>query len=596
MKHRQKKHTSPIPVSKQLFRTYATLFFVFFFLLALIFLLIMGHSIKSDIIKTQMQTSQTMTQAIDNYFSDMNTFSLTLMNSVPFKQAVIEDIPSALFNGQPQTDYLTQAYRAAYQMYEKGYRIGVATNQNVYIWMADRILVQPVCNVPDLYDNYHGYGKPVLFRENQNAYLHAVLDGSDSSYYDSPTIVLARSINQTNAFAQPQAMLEVHTDVTSFSAYMESLIGRSDLDQLRISVLGSDGSLLYGDADSLEISPRVQDNPNSWTRAGKYMVKLDTFFGGNAHVYYQIPQSIYWNRMFTAMWIAVLIFAAALGVMVFTTYSLSKKITRPVSQLCDQLVHISLTKSGNVPKVHTNLYELDKISQVVEEMEEKLSHSMQENLIAHTSELQSRLMALQSQMQPHFLYNTLAVISSLSEQGNQQAVSKMCLNLSQMLRYVSAKEEGGVSMYHELSFLKSYITIMSERFPKAQVHINIPLDMMDLRIPKLVIQPLCENSFKYVGRNDIEIWVTGQIKDGFWTVTVRDNGDGFSRESIEILMDRCYRLYEDKEVLSTQVNGMGLVNIYARLSLFYKNQFIFELQEHEGVSIGGNMHAIENEN
>ena len=133
---------------------------------------------------------------------------------------------------------------------------------------------------------------------------------------------------------------------------------------------------------------------------------------------------------------------------------------------------------------------------------------MQKIIVAHTSELQIRLMALQNQMQPHFLYNTLAVIGNLSDQGATNVASKMRQSLSQMLRYVRAKEDSGVFLYEELGFLKNYTTIMWERFPQTKIHIQIPLEMMDFRVPNLILQPFGENSFKCVPRSDIEIWTS----------------------------------------------------------------------------------------
>ena len=127
--------------------------------------------------------------------------------------------------------------------------------------------------------------------------------------------------------------------------------------------------------------------------------------------------------------------------------------------------HLDLAHPQDIGLVDTSLLEINLIAQTTADLGKKLSASMDEIVAAKTSELQSRLMALQSQMQPHFLYNTLAVISSLCEQGNTTAATRMCYSLSQMLRYVSSKGADGVFLYEEVDFLEHYVTVMSERYP-----------------------------------------------------------------------------------------------------------------------------------
>lgn len=582
-----------ISLLKHLFRAYALVFLLFFFIIALVSITFMAYTIDANIIETQKLTTNAITQSIDNYFSRMDEFSRTLMASEAFKEAVITDIPEALDAGYTQTDALREAYMAAYQMFERGYRVGVAT-KGLYIWLADRILVQPLEEDPRLYDDYQGYGRPLLRSASCNAYLQQMKNGSESQYISTPVVTLARSINLNNQFYIPQAMLEVHIDQSEFSAYLDALIGDTGADKLQISVYGTDGSLLYGQVAFTSLPAEIRTGQNTqWTQNGANKVRLDSFSGGKAYIYYQIPDAIYYQRLMIFLAIASAFFLAMMGVMVLTTYSVSKKITRPISQLSTQLEQLCLEHPAHLPKIKTSIHELNTIAQVVADMDSKLTSSMQEIVMAHTSALQSQLMALQSQMQPHFLYNTLAVIGNLSDQGNAKAVSRMCQSLSQMLRYVSAKEDNGVFLYEEISFLKNYTTIMSERFPQARVHLNIPLDMMDLRVPKLILQPLCENSFKYVPRGDIEIWITGEIRGDMWQVNIRDNGNGLSRERIAQILDRCQSLFQARQSLAAQISGMGLVNIYARLALYYQSQFLFQLDTRAGITIGGSIHAAE---
>lgn len=581
----------------QLFRSYSLLFLALFLVSVVVFGSFMISSVHSSIIETQQHITQTTTQAINDYFNNMNAFSLLLMNSDEFKEAVIDELPQSLNDGSRQTVALQKAYAAAYQMFEKEYRIGVVTNSGIYIWLADRILVEPMQSDPLVYENYRGFGAPILLCSDSNPYLGCIANGSKSNYSSTSIITLARSISKNNAFTRPQAMLEIHIDQSSFSSYMKKLAGNFETADLQITVFGTEGDCLYGNAAFSSIPSEMLANlSGQWIRNGPQMVKADSILGGKAWIYYQIPEIQYYSQLIICLAGMIAVFLPLIGTMLVLTHSISKKITRPIIQLSNELNHLDLAHPQDIGLVDTSLLEINLIAQTTADLGKKLSASMDEIVAAKTSELQSRLMALQSQMQPHFLYNTLAVISSLCEQGNTTAATRMCYSLSQMLRYVSSKGSDGVFLYEEVDFLEHYVTVMSERYPQSSVCIDIPLEMMDLRIPKLVLQPLCENSFKHSIQNHVKIQVTGELDQKHWTVNIRDNGPGFTGKQISDILARCRSAFSHQEALSTSTEGLGLVNIYTRLALFYHYQFVFSISEQDGITIGGFTDAAESEN
>lgn len=573
-------------LSAYLFRTYTLLFLLLFLVSMLAAVAFMTSSIDSSIIETQKNVTNTISQSISRYLEDMNEFSRSLMNSDPFKEAVIAQLPYTLTDVGRQTEMLQAVYASAYQMFEKGYSIGIVT-QDVYIWLGDKILVERLDERVDTYDTYRGLGMAMLYGGERNEYLNHIAGGESCSFAGQPIICCARSINRYNQFARPQAMLEVQVSRKSFEQEISRLAGETDVEQLRISVYGTDGSLLYGPTP-FEQAPQalLSRASGDWQRIDGNMARADRIFAGGALVLYEIPLRTYYRPLVRFLVTALLFCAAILLLMVRVTYSVSKKVTRPISEMSGQLERINLTGTFEPQRVSTEIQEIDSMSQAVFEMNEKLKSSMQEIVAARTSEMQSQLMALQSQMQPHFLYNTLAVIGALCEQQKTREASQICRNLSQMMRYVSAKQET-VTISEEVVFLRNYVSIMQARFPESVVHIDIPFSMLSCRLPKMVIQPLCENSYKYARRGSTEIWVVGSVSDGCWRVQVRDNGQGFSARTIEQIMDRCRRALGSNDVLTGGVDGMGLANIYARLALLYKNHFIFEIGETTGVTIGG---------
>lgn len=568
-------------ISRRLFRVYTLLFGIFFLVSVIAAVIYMSSAIHKSIIQTQIMMTDTISQAVEGYFDDMNEFSMMLMNSTDFKNAVINDLPRSLDDSALQNKAILTIYSVAYQMFEKGYRIGVATKSGVYIWLADQIIVGSVDGHVSRYDDYDGYGKAELLPLEGNEYLSRVEGGRESVYFDEETICLARSINLRNQFTAPQAYLEIHVGRSDFERYLEKLLSGSGIDHLNATIVTEQGRVLYGDGRIPEIEE------GKWERSSGDMFMVQKIFSSDLTICYKIPTSVYYEQLIAFVVASVLFSAGMMVLVALMTYRVSKSITRPIAALSSQLEQLDITGKTPFYKVNTDVYELDLMAQTISEMNQNLANALQDIVTAKTAQMQSQLMALQSQMQPHFLYNTLAVIGSLSEQGNPEAVKRMCSDLSKMLRYVSAKEDDGVTVYEEVCFLNSYVAIMRERFPRSRVHIDIPLDLMGCKIPKLILQPLCENAYKYAGKPDTEIWLHGTVSDKCWRVQVRDSGPGFRPEKIEEIMRRCREVMENGQALSASIDGMGLVNIYARLALFYREDFVFAIDPNDGVTIGG---------
>ena len=108
-------------------------------------------------------------------------------------------------------------------------------------------------------------------------------------------------------------------------------------------------------------------------------------------------------------------------------------------------------------------------------MSDDLQESLQEIIALKEYELHAKLLALQAQMQPHFLFNTLMNITSLAEEEGNERIYRICMNLTGMFRYISADNPEGVNLYEEIRHVENYVDIMKERFPESYVRIDIPL-------------------------------------------------------------------------------------------------------------------------
>lgn len=184
---------------------------------------------------------------------------------------------------------------------------------------------------------------------------------------------------------------------------------------------------------------------------------------------------------------------------------------------------------------------------------------------------EASLLALQSQINPHFLYNTLDTINweSIDLLGVDNTISKMLLSLSANLRYISKKTDRFVPLREELENLQQYITLHKlSTSNRICFEIHVPDHLLDRPVPILLLQPLVENAVIHGLQRTAHGTVTTTVTDadGDLYIEVRDNGCGFSHE----------RLAAIQEILSsedlTASESLGLKNVDSRLKLLYGSE------------------------
>ncbi len=199
----------------------------------------------------------------------------------------------------------------------------------------------------------------------------------------------------------------------------------------------------------------------------------------------------------------------------------------------------------------------------------------------------TKMLALRSQINPHFLMNTLNMIRTkeIDELGYDHNVPNMTLTLSRLLQY-ALESEDCVSLHTEVYYAKQFVRIMRERYTDTiQFHFQIDTDTEDILVPKLIIQPLVENAV-FHGLSAL------QHKEGILTVsiiekeekiclTVRDNGLGMSEAKLAELLEKV------SNYAITPDHSIGLHNVILRMHLLYGEAFDFSMEsiENEGTAI-----------
>ncbi|WP_020618467.1 sensor histidine kinase [Paenibacillus daejeonensis] len=176
---------------------------------------------------------------------------------------------------------------------------------------------------------------------------------------------------------------------------------------------------------------------------------------------------------------------------------------------------------------------------------------------------EANLKQLQSQINPHFLYNCFALIRSMTRLGKRESVMDLAMHLSKYYRYTTRVEKSAAPLREELQLIESYLEIQAMQLAHLTYEIRVPESMLDLEVPRLLLQPLAENAIVH-GLERLEgdgrLEISGEQRDGYYVLEVTDNGAGMTEEQLS-------RLRLDLTQPPNEQTGCALWNIRQRLTL-----------------------------
>lgn len=284
--------------------------------------------------------------------------------------------------------------------------------------------------------------------------------------------------------------------------------------------------------------------------------------------------------------VSLLLLFVALALSLGYIYLTSRQLTRPIQQLQHFMETTRLDNmEAEIPEKISN-DEIESLYVSYKDVLNRLNTSMLKEKRMSLLSLQAQFDLLQAQVNPHFIYNVLNVISNRGMVSDDEVICDICSELAGMLRYSTNTKDKYASVKQEIEYLELYLGLLKHRYDyKLSYEIRIDEALYNKPLPKIVLQQIVENAVNhgYGSSSDIiRVEVAGALTEDGWFLKVHDDGNGITKEKLDEINNNISsirnKLTNDRSGVELEIGGMGLVNTYARLYLLYNDDLIFEIR------------------
>lgn len=380
-----------------------------------------------------------------------------------------------------------------------------------------------------------------------------------------------------------------------FQRMNQIISARSDINSLQFLIVDEEGAVVFSDEEG-------QINHSVPTTVYENLDKLDAFrFEYNGDRYFcghEKSNTTGWEllgivaeksmaepaqRLLKILCFIVLPCFVIIAVLL--SIIISRRIKEPLGEIVKQMERVDI-ENPQPFYVSNSVGEIDHLALKITEMIERINYLVGQIYLTEMRSKDAQIEALISQINPHFLYNTLQLIKTEAALGESKEVADTVNCLSRFLRYTINNQEFHVSLRRELEYVRYYMEIYKKRFPdKFDLQILVAGETEQFVVPKLILQPLVENAIKHGLRGKEEqglIRITSSLleQSGDLLICVEDNGLGMEQKAADELLKKLSLIKEEGEhvglknvherILLSSGEGYGIVKIESLTGMYFK--------------------------
>ncbi|PWJ23427.1 two-component system sensor histidine kinase YesM [Faecalicatena orotica] len=265
--------------------------------------------------------------------------------------------------------------------------------------------------------------------------------------------------------------------------------------------------------------------------------------------------------------VSLLLLFVALALSLGYIYLTSRQLTRPIQQLQHFMETTRLDNmEAEIPEKISN-DEIESLYVSYKDVLNRLNTSMLKEKRMSLLSLQAQFDLLQAQVNPHFIYNVLNVISNRGMVSDDEVICDICSELAGMLRYSTNTKDKYASVKQEIEYLELYLGLLKHRYDyKLSYEIRIDEALYNKPLPKIVLQQIVENAVNhgYGSSSDIiRVEVAGALTEDGWFLKVHDDGNGITKEKLDEINNNISsirnKLTNDRSGVELEIGGMGLL-------------------------------------
>ncbi len=399
--------------------------------------------------------------------------------------------------------------------------------------------------------------------------------GTSPSYPDS--VIALRRIRLVDQSFAEAGYLMVQVDKHYFELNdtpADSMTGKAEREPM--GLFDSMGNIIVSDfASVVDVKSLLADSRETVSMNGEDYIAVQHQSEATGWRIMILTPEKYATEGISILRTAVIVSGIVGGVLfLILTFILSTMITRPILNLIKAMRFARFGNLKTIPVVSSTL-ELDELhntyNQMVVSLNELIEVVYQKEIVQSRTELK----ALQAQINPHFLFNTLEAFFWALEDKGEEELAQLVVAMSGLFRYVisRADEDEWVTIADELDHAERYLKIMDMRMmDRLEYRIEAEEESRRVPIPKLLIQPIIENAINHgveqkLGKGMVTVRVRPAERAGYTRIEVSDNGPGIEEDKLQSLKEA---IEQGRSHPSAKGTGVGIVNVSKRLTLYYE--------------------------
>ena len=421
---------------------------------------------------------------------------------------------------------------------------------------------------------------------------------NDSKFHYYWVISLSRAIEITDHGVSQTGVLLVDMDYSGISRMMNQ-INTSNNGQYYY-LCDSNGEIIYHPRQ-IQISDGICQESSQWAADCKDGVYEERFEGERRKVVVNtisytgwklvgvIPYEAFTHGMLNVKYFVAILMLLTIMMLVIISRVVSARISSPILKLNESVKEY---EAGEKPEIYTGgSMEIRHLGHSIQNSYEQIERLMKEIVKEQDERRKSEMDALQSQINPHFLYNALESLTWMVEAEKNDEAVFMISQLAKLFRISLSKGRTVIPIKDELQHAESYMNIQKIRYKnKFSVDFQVDPALYEYCTVKLILQPILENAINYGVRemDDCgEIVVRGKMEAGNLILSVEDNGLGMSEEEVEFVLTDSNRIHKHG-------SGVGLVNVNNRIKILFGKEYglLVESEPDEGTRVSIRIPAV----